>query len=81
MLCVVAKDEEIGWDKGFQPKTLDACAGTHVVAAFDPRLDGFSGAYLDDGHLQTPQPLATKPDDVEELWKLSEKLVGETFSY
>lgn len=78
---LVAKDKQIGWERGLNPKTLDACAGTHVVAAFDPRLDGYNGVYLDDGHLADPQDTASNPEDVERLWKLSEELVGQTFRY
>jgi hypothetical protein len=37
---VGAKDEEIGWSRELDVKTLDECAATHVVAAFDTRLDG-----------------------------------------
>lgn len=38
-------DKEIGDPLGeddavFDVKTLDECAATHVVAAFDPRIDG-----------------------------------------
>lgn len=37
---IAAKDKEIGWTREFDVKTLDECAATHVVAAFDQRLDG-----------------------------------------
>jgi hypothetical protein len=76
-----ARDEQIGWNRGFHWKTLDECAGTHVVAAFDPRLEDFNGAYLEDGNLGEVEPTAKEPEDAEKLWKLSEKLVGESFSY
>jgi NAD(P)-dependent dehydrogenase (short-subunit alcohol dehydrogenase family) len=76
------KDKEIGWDRELDLKTLDECAATHVVAAFDPRLDGYNGVYLENGNLSDDlQPTATRPGDAEKLWKLSEKLVGETFEY
>ena len=29
-------------DAQFDVKTLDECAATHVVAAFDPRIEGMS---------------------------------------
>lgn len=76
------KDKEIGWDREWDIKTLDECAATHVVAAFDPRLAEYNGAFLMDGNLSDDiQPTARNPDHVERLWKLSEKLVGETFEY
>jgi hypothetical protein len=76
-----AKDKSIGWTRPFDIKTLDECAATHVVAAFDARLDGYNGAYLEDASLSEVEKTAKDPEDVERLWKLSEELVGETFSY
>jgi hypothetical protein len=77
----VAKDKSIGWTRGFDMKTLDECAATHVVAAFDTRLDAYNGAYLEDANLSDVEKTANNPEDVEKLWKLSEELVGETFAY
>jgi hypothetical protein len=63
-------------------KNLDEGAATHVVAAFDPRLDPFNGVYLEDGKISSDlRPTATNPEDVEKLWKLSEQLVDQTFQY
>lgn len=76
------KDAEMGWNTNFDIKTLDECAATHVVAAFDPRLDGYNGVYLEDGNLsKNEQPTVKKEGDAEKLWKLSEELVGQTFAY
>jgi NAD(P)-dependent dehydrogenase (short-subunit alcohol dehydrogenase family) len=82
MKSLEAKDRAIGWTKGLDFKTLDECAATHVVAAFDPRIDGYNGAYLADGNVSSEmQPTVTREGDVERLWELSEKLVGERFEY
>jgi NAD(P)-dependent dehydrogenase (short-subunit alcohol dehydrogenase family) len=82
MKSLKTKDEEIGWNRTFDLKSLDECAATHVVAAFDPRLDEFNGAYLENGNLSDDvQPTAKGVGDEERLWELSEKLVGETFEY
>ncbi|KAF2134172.1 retinol dehydrogenase 13 [Dothidotthia symphoricarpi CBS 119687] len=82
LATLVAKDKAIGWNRGFDFRSLDACTATHVVAAFDPRLDAYNGVYLEDGNLSDDvQPTATPPGDEEKLWKLSEKLVGQTFEY
>lgn len=79
---IIAKDKEIGWDRGFDFRSLDECAATHVVAAFDPRLDAYNGVYLENGNLSDDlQETAKKPGDEERLWKLSEDLVGEKFAY
>lgn len=41
-----------------------------------------NGVYLENGNLSDDlQPTATNPADVEKLWKLSEKLVGQEFPY
>lgn len=34
------KRSALGLSDKLEMKTLDECAATHVVAAFDPRLDG-----------------------------------------
>ncbi|KAF2177903.1 putative short-chain dehydrogenase [Zopfia rhizophila CBS 207.26] len=84
-----ARDKEIGDPLGeddatFDIKTLDECAATHVVASFDPRIEGHNGAYLEDGDLAKEGKLratATNPADPERLWMLSEELVGEKFQF
>lgn len=86
-----ARDKAIGHplgadDADFDVKTLDECAATHVVAAFDPRIADYNGYYLNDGNIAELGGTglwhtATNPDDVERLWKLSEQLVGERFEY
>jgi hypothetical protein len=84
---VKAIDREIGHPFGeegatFDTKTLDEGTATHVVAAFDTRLGDFNGAYLENANLtDNVYPVAKKAEDVEKLWKLSEKLVGQEFQY
>tara|TARA_R110002003_G_scaffold1697_3_gene23464 strand:+ start:671 stop:1642 length:972 start_codon:yes stop_codon:yes gene_type:complete len=75
-------DAKIGWNKELDFKTLDECAATHVLAAFDPRLDEFNGAYLEDGNLSDGLQATAKGEGAaERLWTLSEKLVGQSFEY
>ncbi|CAN9283350.1 unnamed protein product [Alternaria alternata] len=62
-------------------KTLEQGAATSVAAALDPRLDDFSGAFLDDCQVAKVLDYASSEDNAESLWNLSEKLVGEKFSY
>ena len=71
----------LGWKREFNPVSIESCAATHVIAAFDPRLDDYNGCYLDQGQLAEPRATASEPEDVEKLWKLSEKLVRESFPY
>lgn len=84
---IKVRDKEMGYLSGedgatLDVKTLDEGTATHVVASFDPRLDGFNGVYLEDGNLSNNlYPTASNPEDVEKLWKLNEQLVGETFNY
>ncbi|CAN9360627.1 unnamed protein product [Alternaria alternata] len=62
-------------------KTLEQGAATSVAAALDPRLDNCSGAFLDDCQVARVLDYASSEDNAESLWALSEKIVGETFSY
>ncbi|KAI9281363.1 NAD-P-binding protein [Umbelopsis sp. AD052] len=54
---------------------------TLLVAAFDPTIASESGSYLVDCQIAMNQvnPWATDDTQAEKLWKLSEKLVGQTF--
>lgn len=74
-----------GW-ASFQWKTADQGVATYVFAAFDPSLKDHNGAYLQDSHVADPwtetvKPWGTSAVEAERLWKLSEKLVGQEFSY
>lgn len=74
-----------GW-KEFDTKPLERGVATLIYAAFDPALKANNGAYLIDSHVVDPlydtvKPWATSSFEAERLWGLSEKLVGEEFSY
>lgn len=70
-----AKDRKIGWDRTLDFKNLNECAATHLLVAFDPRLNIYNGVYLENGNLSDYlQPNATNAKDEERLWKLSENL-------
>ncbi|KAK5991686.1 Short-chain dehydrogenase TIC 32 [Cladobotryum mycophilum] len=60
-------------------KTFDGGAATSIYAAFENSLHGNTGIYLEDCGVGTPAVHATKMEDAERLWKLSELLVGEEF--
>ncbi|TFB01441.1 Short-chain dehydrogenase [Trichoderma ghanense] len=75
-----------GWHTGFDFKTPDRGVATHIYAAFEPSLKEVNGVYLEDAHIadpftQTVKPWGTSKVEAERLWKLSEKLVGQAFSY
>lgn len=81
-----------GWsDQGLEYKTLEQGAATSVWAAVGPELAGVSGKYLEDCQLgkpdDTPMSLAgyashaLDPQAAEQLWALSEKLVGQRFDF
>lgn len=83
MASLKKKDLEIG-EGDWVPdvKTVDECAATHVVAAFDPRIAEYNGAYLEDGNVSNYlRKTATVEGDDERLWKLSEEIVGEKFEF
>jgi NAD(P)-dependent dehydrogenase (short-subunit alcohol dehydrogenase family) len=65
----------------FTPKTIPQGTSTHVVAAFDPSIASESGSYLVDCKIAMDHANAYAVDDAqaEQLWKLSEKIVGQTF--
>ncbi|KAK9424777.1 putative Short-chain dehydrogenase [Seiridium unicorne] len=74
----------------FEMKTLGAGGSTSLVAALDPKLgkpesranqENF-GAFLSDCQISDQvHPLANSSTEAEKLWKLSEDLVGEKFSW
>ncbi|KAL0481225.1 short-chain dehydrogenase [Acrasis kona] len=77
-----------GWlDKDGNPKpdiwkTIPAGAATSVFAATSSELTGKGGAYLEDCNItQTGTENSRDPENGRKLWALSEKLVGQTFSY
>ncbi|KAM0190114.1 hypothetical protein ACHAPI_009626 [Fusarium lateritium] len=67
-------------------KDLDEGAATHVYAAFDSELSKHNGAFLNHCRLADPLaqevfPWVTDKASAKMIWKLSEKLVGQEFSY
>lgn len=65
---------------GIKEKTLEQGASTTLVAALDPCLEAHNGAYMVDCQVAPVDCEAARREDLsEELWKLSEKLIGETF--
>jgi NAD(P)-dependent dehydrogenase (short-subunit alcohol dehydrogenase family) len=71
-----------GADEKGNAKAIDEGTASHVIAAFDPRLDDYNGAYLENGNISDhARPTVSDPDDVDKLWKLSERLVATEFDY
>ncbi|KAF7299933.1 hypothetical protein HMN09_01001800 [Mycena chlorophos] len=62
-------------------KTIEQGAATTVVAAFDPRLNDKSGAYLVDCVEANDQrtDICSDSANAEKLWKLTEEVLGEEF--
>ncbi|KAJ7234371.1 hypothetical protein B0H12DRAFT_158288 [Mycena haematopus] len=67
----------------FQWKTIPQGAAPAVVAAFDPRLNGKSGAYLVDCQIatETIAPHTSDPGRARTLWALTEDIIGEKFAF
>ena len=79
-----AAEEKEGREYKQQPqKTLQEGCSTTLVAALDPEIESQNGAYLEDGGIaEFPPPgYATSVENQEELWRLSEELVGEKFDW
>ncbi|KAI9695970.1 MAG: hypothetical protein M1820_008311 [Bogoriella megaspora] len=64
-------------------KTVDQGCATILVAALDPRIEGRSGSYLEDGKIveDALRERMDRDEEGERLWELSESWVGETFSW
>ncbi|KAF8184101.1 hypothetical protein K438DRAFT_1838271 [Mycena galopus ATCC 62051] len=67
----------------FSWKTIPEGAATTVAAAFDPRLDGVPGAYLQDCVEANKNRAAHSADPVtaETLWSVTEEIIGERFTF
>ncbi|KAF6819828.1 short-chain dehydrogenase [Colletotrichum plurivorum] len=85
-------DERMGnkamWLKAedVRPKGMDEGVATHVFAAFDQGLKERNGEFLSDCRVADPYeeevyPWARGKVEADMLWRLSEKLVGQEFSY
>ncbi|EWG44865.1 oxidoreductase [Fusarium verticillioides 7600] len=76
-----------GWvDWSTVPVSSEVGAATHAFAAFDPDLKAHNGAYLLECRLADPmtdtvRPWATSSIEAELLWRKSEEMVGQRFSY
>ncbi|KAI4153955.1 MAG: hypothetical protein LQ340_001973 [Diploschistes diacapsis] len=65
-------------------KTLQQGVATHVRAAFEPRLNEYNGRYLQDAEVVPEDRVrawARDKVEAEKLWRISEELVGQKFSY
>ncbi|KAJ7444497.1 hypothetical protein FB451DRAFT_1149240 [Mycena latifolia] len=64
-------------------KTIPEGAATSIAAAFDPSLNDKSGAYLSDSKdaTATVAPHSSDPVSAERLWKITEDIIGEQFTF
>ncbi|KAF8194327.1 hypothetical protein K438DRAFT_816661 [Mycena galopus ATCC 62051] len=64
-------------------KTVPQGAATTVAAAFDPRLNNNPGAYLDDciASNESVAPHSSDHGNSEKLWTVTERIIGEKFSF
>lgn len=77
------------WDRNGNPntelipyKSVEQGSANYIVAAFDRTIDDQSGACIADSAIDpTTAPHALDPESAKKLWALSEKLVGQEFSY
>ncbi|KAK7050679.1 short-chain dehydrogenase/reductase family protein [Favolaschia claudopus] len=66
-----------------QWKTIPQGAATTVAAAFDPKLNAVSGAYLDDSTAANDKisPHSSDPANAKKLWEATEEILGERFVF
>ncbi|TXS89255.1 SDR family NAD(P)-dependent oxidoreductase [Parahaliea maris] len=85
-----ASGQETGGEPRSLFKSIPQGAATSVYAATSPALAGIGGRYLEDCHLAEEagketaggvESYATDPALAEQLWQLSEALVGESFTF
>ncbi|KAG4430924.1 hypothetical protein IFR05_013598 [Cadophora sp. M221] len=63
------------------PKTLQQGCSTVLIAALDPSIEGYSGGFLQDCAVKPIEKEHAKgQENVDKLWALSEKLVGQKFA-
>ncbi|KAJ7664362.1 short-chain dehydrogenase [Mycena polygramma] len=69
--------------QAFQWKTIPQGAATTVAAAFDPRISDKPGSYLDDSTVKNESVAAhsSDPANAARLWTLTEKIIGEEFTF
>ena len=62
-------------------KTFTQIAASPLIAALDPEIPAQSPAYFFNSQVSEADEHATKDENVEKLWKLSEELVGQKFEH
>ncbi|KAL7941905.1 putative short-chain dehydrogenase [Trichoderma barbatum] len=67
--------------KEISPRTVEQGAATMVLAVLDAKLHECSGAYLELCQVGAPKEYIMDAEIAEQLWTLTEKLVGEEFQY
>ncbi|KAK5998912.1 Short-chain dehydrogenase TIC 32 A [Cladobotryum mycophilum] len=80
---------KMGMVSGWKPIArinVEQGTATHIFGAFDPSLKEYNGSYLDACQVIDPsddrvRTWALNPIEAARLWKLSEKAVGQEFSY
>ncbi|KAF7299506.1 Short-chain dehydrogenase/reductase family protein [Mycena indigotica] len=69
--------------KDFEWKSIPQGAATTVTAAFDPRIAGQSGGYLNDNKVMTEMVAehTASPDNAAKLWEVTETVIGEKYEF
>lgn len=70
----VGRDFEVG-----EPKSIEQGVSSTVRAAVDPELEKESGAFLEDTNVKEVLDYARDETAVEELWRISEEIIGGKF--
>jgi hypothetical protein len=67
--------------RGLVGKSMKQGAATTVYAAVHPSLKGKGGLYLNNCGIDSSSEFASKDENLEKLWKLTEELTKEKYPF
>lgn len=78
--AIALKNTGIPWPGVDKPKTMTQGSSSLLAAALDPTFETKNGAFVEDCQLSEPLGYAKDEGNAQDLWVLSEELVGQRFS-
>ncbi|KAI0474051.1 hypothetical protein GGR56DRAFT_562945 [Xylariaceae sp. FL0804] len=79
-MCKENTGKDFVWEDP-RMKSFEQIAATPLVAALDPALSESAPSYLQNSCVTGVDEMASSDENVQKLWALSEKLVGQEFKY
>lgn len=78
--AIALKNTGVPWPGVDKPKTMSQGSSSLLAAALDPAFESKNGSFVEDCQLSEPLGYAVDEGNAQDLWVLSEELVGQTFS-